>query len=926
MEMSKVDDWLEGIPSKATRKSYLKCARPRLFLVALLIMVSVLGFQPKVAASLASYHPTAYYLLDASTHVFGGVTDLYSEDGVCMAFRSYVSQTSAQALYTHQEATMIAGTSYYLLGLESADDVGESLSASMASTGRKLWGKFIYPLTGVKSISPSIWTSYYRTWYSGVPETVLADSPSSAPVDTWSDKLYALSSDDQYAYTNIHMATQEYGSYSFEIPSAAVVTRVEVGYEAYTDEDERIEITLSWDKGTTWATPYISPYLETTDLNTVTWIDFTDVTSWTADKFMSDNFRTAVTGIQSGEAMSGVYLDWISVRVTYGIYPSAHADVDILICKSDGTVRETITTDAATSANLTGTPQALSGTYLWETYTVADETDYLEIDYYLDVIRTDSDATAYLRVGDKTLSPADQTRTTRIILPSEYTVEVEFTGSSNTDNWTQLVWTVDSAWTADDVSVTLELYDYTLGAYSAGGEGHISYASDTVSKMDETRSQNITSNPKDFSDASGNWKMKIKGVKSTASRFEFKIDFIGYEVKTVASSDVAILDVTVFPSSVFPGDVVMINVTVKNEGVLPATFNVTLNYDGNVIGTQTVTDLEPETETTLKFSWDTTDLTPGVLYSIEAEASGVAGEEDTLDNTYVSGTIEVRRQIPSQPFDWGSILPYLLAILVGGLGFSVTGILVKKRKTGEGFEFFNALITGGIPDAYSVMITGDAGSGKSVLSQQLAYEYLTQGKSCVYVTYDIFPSELRQNMKSFNWDVSPYEKKGTFILIDCYSSIGGQKSEEKYHAEQPFALSDLGITMSAAMDEAKPKSTIIFLDSTTPLFAGVDASKVTEFLQDRIAKIKGNKGVFLFTIGKGTVPSGSMQRIVEIVDCIIDLKVFEEKGKTKKRMRIRKMRGQKVTDTWIPFKIESKKGVIFSPPKGMVRKKEVRKL
>jgi flagellar protein FlaH len=900
---------------------------PRLSLVALLVIVSTLLVQPKVVASLASYHPTGYNLLDTTAYVSGELTDLHSDNGVYMAFGSYVSQTSAQTLYAVQKATTIAGTNYYRSGLESADDLGESLSASMASTGRKLWGKFVYPLTGVAAISASLWTSYYRTWYSGMPENIVTDSPTSAPVGSWSDKMNALSSDNQYAYTDVHMATQQYGSYKFEIPSVANVTRVEVGYEAYAEEDERIGVTLSWNKGATWVPPYISPQLNTTDQNTVTWVDFTNATSWNSDKLSMDNLRTATTGIQTGENMNQVYLDWISVRVTYFVYPSAHADVDILIRKSDGTVRHTIATNAAISANLTATPQTLSGTYSWQAYAVMDETDYLEMDYYLDVTTADPDATAYLRIGDNTLSLVDQTRTTNIILPSEYTVEVEFTGSSNTDHWTQLVWTVDSCWTTSDVSVILQLYDYSLGAYSVTGDGYISYASSAASKMDETSSQNITLNSKNFRDASGNWKMKIKGVKSTALQFEFEIDFIKYAVTTVAPPDVAVLSVTVSSSSVFSGDVVMINITVKNEGGIPETFNVTLYYDSNAIGTQTVTGLEPETETTLKFSWDTTDAAPGVVYLIKAEASGVEGETDSVDNTYVHGTIEVRRQVPSNPFGGDSILPYLSLFLLGGLGFSFAGIWWKKRETGIGFEFFNELVAGGIPDAYSVMITGDAGSGKSVLSQQLAYEYLTQGKSCIYVTYDIFPSEVRQNMKSFNWNASLYEKKGNFTLVDCYSSTAGQDSEEKYYIEQPFVLSDLGITLSTVMEEAKHRSTRIFLDSTTPLFARVDASKVTEFLQDRSARIKGNKGVFLFTVGKGTVPSGLMKRLDEIVDCIIDLNVYEEKGKTKKRMRIRKLRGQKVTDTWIPFRIELKKGITFLPPKGIFRKeREVRKL
>jgi len=390
---------------------------------------------------------------------------------------------------------------------------------------------------------------------------------------------------------------------------------------------------------------------------------------------------------------------------------------------------------------------------------------------------------------------------------------------------------------------------------------------------------------------------------------------------TVHNVDVAIVDVIVSATEVYVGQPLNISVVVRNEGTVNETFNVTLYYDSTVIGTQTVTDLEPGTETTLKFSWDTTNVTPDISYSIKAQVSGVAGETDTADNTYVGGTIEVRSQVTSPPPDWSPILPYLIPILLGGLGFLVAGVLRKKRETGEGFEFFSELTDGGIPDAYSVMIIGGVGSGKSVLCQQLANEYLKQGKSCIYVTYDIFPTEVRQNMKSFDWNASRYEQEGAFILVDCYSSMASLDSEEKYHAEQPFALSDLGITMSTAMNEIKHKSTRVFLDSTAPLFSRLDPPKVTEFLQDRSARIKGDKGAFFFTIGKGTVPSGPMNRLEETIDCIIELDVYEEKGKTWKRMRIRKLRGRRVANAWIPFKIELKKGITFLPPKGWSEKR-----
>jgi len=111
--------------------------------------------------------------------------------------------------------------------------------------------------------------------------------------------------------------------------------------------------------------------------------------------------------------------------------------------------------------------------------------------------------------------------------PSEFTSEVEFTGTSNTASWTQLVWTVDSSFTTALVTTTLQLYNYTSGQYSPSGDG---YMTDTIGTSDVTKTQTITTNTTNFRDASGNWKIKIKGVKSTGTQFDWKGDLVKYEV------------------------------------------------------------------------------------------------------------------------------------------------------------------------------------------------------------------------------------------------------------------------------------------------------------------------------------------------------------------------------------------------------------
>jgi hypothetical protein len=108
-------------------------------------------------------------------------------------------------------------------------------------------------------------------------------------------------------------------------------------------------------------------------------------------------------------------------------------------------------------------------------------------------------------------------------VPSGYTCEFEFTGTSNTGDWTELFWLVESSFTATDVTVTYQLYDYFSGQYPASGDG---YMTSTIGATDVSIDQTISINPTYFRDGSGNWKIKVKGVKSGYEQFDLKVDFI----------------------------------------------------------------------------------------------------------------------------------------------------------------------------------------------------------------------------------------------------------------------------------------------------------------------------------------------------------------------------------------------------------------
>jgi len=117
-----------------------------------------------------------------------------------------------------------------------------------------------------------------------------------------------------------------------------------------------------------------------------------------------------------------------------------------------------------------------------------------------------------------------------------------------------------------------------------------------------------------------------------------------YPLMNPVVPDVAVVSVVPSATEVYVGWKVDITVVVKNEGKIAETFTVKCKYElegvEQGIGTQTVTNLAPKANTTLTFTWTTTDVT---VHTIKAEATILPGETDTADNTMTSPvTVKVK--------------------------------------------------------------------------------------------------------------------------------------------------------------------------------------------------------------------------------------------------------------------------------------------
>lgn len=129
--------------------------------------------------------------------------------------------------------------------------------------------------------------------------------------------------------------------------------------------------------------------------------------------------------------------------------------------------------------------------------------------------------------------------------------------------------------------------------------------------------------------------------------------------------DVAVTEVQLSKNAVAPGESVSINATVLNKGTSTETFTVIASYDGETIGQKTVSDLDPDEEETVSFDWDTSGVAEG-LYSIRANATGVAGDGNLADNVRFGGDVDVKAAA-GLPMEYIIIAVVVIIIIVVGV-------------------------------------------------------------------------------------------------------------------------------------------------------------------------------------------------------------------------------------------------------------------
>ena len=303
---------------------------------------------------------------------------------------------------------------------------------------------------------------------------------------------------------------------------------------------------------------------------------------------------------------------------------------------------------------------------------------------------------------------------------------------------------------------------------------------------------------------------------------------------------------------------------------------------------------------------------PGGTWTLSVTANSL---NDGFGNTGPGLATAVPLQIVTSPL---SYWPFVVAGIVAVLGGIVT---VKRFDTSlEGFQHLEQMMGGPLPRGASILLLGDAGSGKTILSYQLLHDELESGRLCALLSYDAFPEDVQARMTDFGWDIISHLRKGRLKIIDCYSSLAGQGEGA---IKDPSDLTELNIQITAFIAKAKGSPITVVLDSLTPIFNGVDEKQAINFIQTIGAKVKKTGGLFIETASKGAIPDDAAAKLKTMADGVIELGIVRSRGKSHRFLSVPKMERRRISSDTVSFQIDRTRGFVFRVSRFRLWKKQL---
>jgi circadian clock protein KaiC len=239
---------------------------------------------------------------------------------------------------------------------------------------------------------------------------------------------------------------------------------------------------------------------------------------------------------------------------------------------------------------------------------------------------------------------------------------------------------------------------------------------------------------------------------------------------------------------------------------------------------------------------------------------------------------------------------------------------VDVEKLPTGIPSFDTIARGGLPRNRTTLVSGTAGSGKTVFAMQfLAAGIRDANEHGVFVTFEESAADIRKNMRGFGWDLTGWEQAGRFAFVDASPDPGVEIIETGAY--------DLGALLARVENAVrKVKAKRVAVDSLGAIFSQLSDQALLRRELFRIASALKDMGVTAILTAERTEDYGPIARFgVEefIADNVMVLRNVLDEENRRRTIEILKFRGTDHQKGEVPFIIVKDGGLIVLPLSAM---------
>jgi circadian clock protein KaiC len=235
------------------------------------------------------------------------------------------------------------------------------------------------------------------------------------------------------------------------------------------------------------------------------------------------------------------------------------------------------------------------------------------------------------------------------------------------------------------------------------------------------------------------------------------------------------------------------------------------------------------------------------------------------------------------------------------------GGAVEKIPTG--ISSFDVIAKGGLPKNRTTLVSGTAGSGKTVLAMQFLTAGIAAGEPGVFVTFEESAADIRKNMRGFGWDLAALERAGQLAFVDASPDPAIETIES--------GSFDLGALLARVEYAVKKvRATRVAVDSLGAMFSQFSDQSTVRRELFRIASALRAMQVTAVLTAERVEEYGPIARFgVEefIADNVAVLRNVLDGEVRRRTIEILKFRGTDHAKGEYPFTIRSGEGTVVIP-------------